>query len=288
MSVDVIGILPNAMDASDVFEKFLSSEDQEKQLILQTCADILMNICLFFMISIIIFLINELLKPDSQLRSSYFALITFGMILYSTFIIGKDIGYIFSDIDIKSFINNLIQWYMSLDLACWNTFLALNRATALSFPVGHDRFWTKNLTIFYCLFVFGFPFIVDFKTFFYPCFWKGFTTNCTTFQLEDQVYASAWTMAHALFALLITIVSLTYSKSKGFDAARKVECRLMFQTVFGSTMITLFAISQWLSVHFFSKKDRVLFIQFLGISQFLSAFYFYPIIFVLFFARFVF
>ena len=283
--MDIGAIVNGAIDASDILNN-LTSEEQEQQLMLQTYADILLNICLIIMLFIIVFLVTEILDPASPLRSSYFCLIVFGMSLYGIFILVKDLGYILPD-EYKSFINNFNQWYIGFDLACWNTFLALNRASALALPVGHDRFWTQKLTIFYCFVILVYPLVADITSFWNTCFWKGFSMGCVKFQVSDQIYASIWSAAHSVFALLITIASLTYSKSKGFDAAHKIECRLMFQTVFGSTMIILFAATQWLAVEFYKRKNMLQFVQFSGISQFLCAFYYYPIIFVLFFARFV-
>uniref|UniRef100_A0AC35FF90 Serpentine receptor class gamma n=1 Tax=Panagrolaimus sp. PS1159 TaxID=55785 RepID=A0AC35FF90_9BILA len=279
---DNSSLLSNISDINDIYLT-LPENIQRQQLALTLSSTIILNICIFFMLLIIIFLIIEFCNPSSQLQSSYFYLIFFGFVLFSLCTIIQDVTGAIEG-DIKALINNSIRWYLNFDLACWNTFLAMNRASALAFPTKYEKFWGKELTIVYSVFIFIFPFLVDGRSILDICFWKGYTKECASFQLSDQWFCSIWNITLAFFSLFLTLISISYSKKNGYTATKKVETRLMLQTAFSSTMIVLSSCSQLLSVIYYRNKSKTMFVQYAGLSEIITGAYFCPVIIVLFFA----
>ena len=140
----------------------------------------------------------------------------------------------------------------------------------------------------YSIFIVLFPFIVDARSILDICFWKGFTRECAAFQLSDQLCCSIWAIIHSLFSLILTVISISYSKKNGYTAVHKVETRLLLQTTFSSAMIVVSAAFQLLSVMWYRNRRNSLFIQYSGWSEIIVGAYFYPVILVLFFARYEF
>ena len=126
---DNTSLISNISDVNDIF-LLLTDAQQSQQLAVSLASTIILNICVIFMIAIFIFLAFEFSNPASQLRSSYFYLIFFGFVLFTICTLIQDVTGLLSG-DIKALISNSLRWYLNFDLACWNTFLAMNRASAL-------------------------------------------------------------------------------------------------------------------------------------------------------------
>ena len=87
--------------------------------------------------SVILFLGFQNSKKDSNLRSAYYIIYFVGLIVDLIAAVIWFINNICLQYTNVFFFNadNLTFWYIVLFIGCWNTVLALNRCTALIFPV---------------------------------------------------------------------------------------------------------------------------------------------------------
>ena len=247
---------------------------------------ILLDSCFFSMLLMTIFLFFEFCSPKSRLRTSYFFIIFYASTLYVLTLASWKIYSKLGAPDKQSGGALIRLWYYSFEIGCWNTFVTFNRMSMLIFPEKYDKLWRKKFTVLYLLICALYPFILDFPWFLEN--WKnGFQKSKTMipFIILSQRKASFSTVIHALLSLGMIVASIIITRKRGSVAVSKVEIRLMFQTVFGSTLLILFSTAQIISIYF--ENARTLFFILNGSSDLFFAVYYYPIICVLLIARFV-
>lgn len=92
--------------------------------------------------SCLIFLLNEFRYPKSPLRSSYFVILTFGLVVTVAVIIVR-VLFLYDNPPIqgvsKDVISNIAMWIPTNSFGFWIFILACNRCTALISPKYHSK-----------------------------------------------------------------------------------------------------------------------------------------------------
>ena len=92
--------------------------------------------------SCLIFLLNEFRYPKSPLRSSYFVILTFGLVMIISVLVVR-ILFLYDSAFIqgvpKEAIASVFEWIPANTIGIWIFVLACNRCTALIIPAYHTK-----------------------------------------------------------------------------------------------------------------------------------------------------
>uniref|UniRef100_A0A914NZ53 Serpentine receptor class gamma n=1 Tax=Panagrolaimus davidi TaxID=227884 RepID=A0A914NZ53_9BILA len=174
------------------------------------------------------------------------------------------------------------RWYYSFEVGIWNLFLAMNRATALIFPVKYERYWSYKKLFIYIILILAYPFIVDSYSFFDECRFKVYSSKCRQFRLTDQWFAAVLTSVKAILAVGFTIFALWKARKRGSMASSKIETRLTLQTLSASILLIAFSLCELLAVLYYDPEDNDLYYLFNSLSDLLYSLYYYPVIVIMF------
>lgn len=141
------------------------------------------------------------------------------------------------------------------------------------------QLWKGKCVITYLVILFCFPFVMHGYIFYnFGCkFLYSYEEKCTQFNIRTNRIISIVNIVFGLLALTLIFIGVIFSpKLSNLSSKAKMERRIIFQTLFSSTMLVLLYLASYYSYSF-----EVL--DFLVISYFLYLFQFYPSIIILFF-----
>ena len=104
-------------------------------------------ICRIMELSIIIFFTTQYFKAKSTYKSAYYVILNIGYL--EDFIVFLN-AIVPINSELFSFTNIIHIWHNTYFMVIWNAVLCMNRCTALTFPLKHDKVSSFLLKIFAC------------------------------------------------------------------------------------------------------------------------------------------
>ena len=91
--------------------------------------------------TVIVFLITSLYRREVYFQSAYFVIYLIGLIVdfFNAFIWFLDFVCLNYSLNFLLYFDNVSYWYVTIFLGFWNSILAVNRFTALLYPLRQSR-----------------------------------------------------------------------------------------------------------------------------------------------------
>ena len=230
----------------------------------------------------------EFTKAQSPLKSPYYYLIAFGCGLDVT----AGLAFIFtSEYNPKPgfgiAFENYFDWYYHYAIPFWNSFLALNRASAIGLPWKHQQFWKRAKLIIVLLIIGISPFVIRFAAYSKDdeCRFNQRKSECLFFHVRDREVIVFVATFHAILSFVVIAFALIIARRKKYKIEHKTERSLLVQTILASTFLLGFAICQYIAALFHVCDAYYTCHQFELASNILFGAYHFPVIHALFFIR---
>ena len=284
-------MIPTDITAEEAIQQAYELQQGERMQIVKNTLVALLVLGIAFEILVMLPLTYQIFRRNSLLNSGFFFIFVWGCWMDWIYSIIKTwMEFSHYTVPYVNVMANLAQWYFLYFLTCWNTVLALNRFTALVFVKYYSKFWSKRWLFFICVFMFLYPFLVNGYTFVvtFHCRINTYLPECIAFMVEDMSMMSYINTAHAIGSFIIGVISYMiikfYQKKSSITIQAATEQKLLFFSIFSSTLLIIFCGAQIFSA---SRSDPEQFLFWRFVTNILYVFWHYPSLIMLFMLRYV-
>jgi hypothetical protein len=210
-------------------------------------------------ITVIIFFIVNFFIKKSTFRQPYFIIYTMGCIVDANPKLQTFINqYIFFGNKVYMLVVPTLNWYNANFITLCNLVLALNRFSAIVFPLHFSRIWTKRKTTIICILLALYPFIIH--SFNPLLIYYTITRQSRSAYVQqtyfEYVFGFASDIAYAIIATAAGVTAALHMIFQNKMKNKNVERVLLGQSLISSIFLVFSTIAAWLaSVNRITSND---------------------------------